>query len=331
MASAPIAQGREAAAQRAEGERRRAPANQAELLRAARVLTLRSRLEATGLFAGNYRSAFRGGGLEYEESRPYAPGDDVRALDASATARTGVPYVKIFREERDRSLLLGLDVSGSMSFGTAASSKAATAAHALALLASAAGRAGDRIGLVAFDSQVREEAPLARGRAQSARLIRLAAQAASESRGPTDLAAGLRALRRRSLRRAVIVLISDFRDPALEAGDSGPLRRELSALARENDVVAAVVVDPREQALVAAGGVRVRDAERGGRALVLSTGSARARRAYAAEAERRRAQLARDLRSAGADCLWLRSDRSPFFPLARFFQERAGRRLGGAR
>jgi uncharacterized protein (DUF58 family) len=129
----------------------------------------------------------------------------------------------------------------------------------------------------------------------------------------------------------VIVLISDFRDPALDAGDSGPLRRELSALARENDVVAAVVVDPREQALMAAGGVRVRDAERGGRALVLSTGSARARRAYAAEAERRRAQLARDLRSAGADCLWLRNDRSPFFPLARFFQERAGRRLGGAR
>ena len=75
---------------------------QAELSRAARVLALRSRLEATGLFAGNYRSAFRGGGLEYEESRPYAPGDDVRSLDASATARTGVPYVKIFREERDR-------------------------------------------------------------------------------------------------------------------------------------------------------------------------------------------------------------------------------------
>jgi uncharacterized protein (DUF58 family) len=300
-------------------------------LRAARVLTLRSRLEATGLFAGNYRSAFRGGGLEYEESRPYAPGDDVRALDASATARTGIPYVKIFREERDRSLLLGLDVSGSMSFGSGGGGKSATAAHALALLASAAGRAGDRIGLVAFDSRVREEAPLARGRAQSARLIRLAAQAASESRGPTDLAAGLRALRRRALRRAVIVLISDFRDPALEAGDSGPLRRELSALARENDVVAAVVVDPREQALVAAGGVRVRDAERGGRALILSTGSQRARRTYAAEAERRRAQLARDLRSAGADCLWLRSDRSPFFPLARFFQERAGRRLGGAR
>ena len=295
------------------------------------MLALRSQLEATGLFAGNYRSAFRGGGLEYEESRPYAPGDDVRSLDASATARTGVPYVKIFREERDRSLLLALDVSGSMGFGTAGASKAATAAHALALLASAAGRAGDRIGMLAFDGRVRAETPLARGRAQSARLIQLAMRAAAESRGPTDLTAALRALRRRGLRRAIVVLISDFRDPALQGGDPGPLRRELAALARDNDLVAAVVLDPREQELVAAGGVRVRDAERGGRTLLLTTGSARARRAFAAEGARWRAQLARDLRRAGADCVWLRSDRSPFFALARFFQERAGRRLGGAR
>jgi uncharacterized protein (DUF58 family) len=295
------------------------------------VLTLRSRLEATGLFAGNYRSAFRGGGLDYEESRPYAPGDDVRALDARATARTGIPYIKIFREERDRSLLLGLDVSGSMGFRTAGNGKAATAAHALALLASAAGRAGDRIGMLAFDECLRAEAPLARGRAQSARLIQLAMEAAAQSRGATDLAAALSALRRRAQRRAIVVLISDFRDPALQGGDPGPIRRELASLARNNDLVAAVVVDPREQTLVAAGGVRVRDAERGGRALLLQTGSARARRAFAAEAARWRAQLAGELRRAGADCLWLRSDRSPFFALARFFQERAGRRLGGAR
>ena len=243
----------------------------------------------------------------------------------------GVPYVKIFREERDRSLLLGLDVSGSMGFGTAGAGKAATAAHALALLASAAGRAGDRIGLVVFDDRVRAEVPLARGRAQSARLIQLATRAASQSRGPTDLAAALRALRRRAQRRAVVVLISDFRDPGLQGGDPGRLRRELAALARNHDVVAAVIVDPREQALVAVGGVRVRDAERGGRTLLLGTSSPRARRAFSAEAARWRAQLARDLRGAGADCLWLRSDRSPLFALARFFQERAGRRLGGAR
>jgi hypothetical protein len=167
-------------------------------------------------------------------------------------------------------------------------------------------------------------------------VIRIATQAAARSRGPTDLSAAVRALRRRMTRRAAIVLISDFRDPALLGGEpqrseTGTLRRELAALARENDLVAAAVADPREQTLVAAGGVRLRDAERAGRTLLLSTGSERARRAFAAEAARWRAQLARDLRSAGAECLWLRSDRSPLFALARFFQERAGRRLGGAR
>ena len=306
----------------------RPPLPQAELARAARLLALRSRLEATGLFAGNYRSAFRGGGLEYEESRPYTPGDDVRSLDWSASARTGEPHVKLFREERDRTLLLGLDVSSSMSFGTAGATKAATAAHALALLASAAGRAGDRIGLLAFDTQVRTEVPLARGRAQSARVIRAAVHAASQSHGETDLCAALRALRRRATRRAVVVLFSDFRDPTLALGE---LRREIGALTRENDVVAALLVDPRERALVAAGGVRVHDAERPGRALVLATGSARSRFRYAAAATRFAAQLARELRGAGAECLWLTSDRSPLFALARFFQERAGRRLGGAR
>jgi uncharacterized protein (DUF58 family) len=303
----------------------------AELLRAARLLVLRSRLEATGLFAGNYRSAFRGGGLEYEASRPYAPGDDVRWIDWSATARSGEPYVKLFREERDRTLLLALDVSGSMGFGSRGAPKAATAAHALALLASAAGRAGDRIGLLAFESRLRDEVPLGRGRAQSARVIHAAARAAGDCRGSTDLVHVLRELRRRATRRAVVVIFSDFRDPALEVGRSAFVRGELAALARTHDVVAAIVVDPREQELLAAGGVRIRDSERPGRGLLLGTGGRRARAAFAAAAAAWRERLTRELRGAGADCLWLRSDRSPLFALARFFQERAGRQLGGAR
>jgi uncharacterized protein (DUF58 family) len=305
------------------------PLPQAELGRAARLLVLRSRLEATGLFAGNYRSAFRGGGLEYEESRPYAPGDDVRSLDWSATARAGRPHVKVFREDRDRSLLLALDVSASMGFGTPG--KAATAAHALALLASAAARAGDRVGLFTFEARVRSEVPLARGRQQSLRVIHAAAQAAGACGGPTDLAVALRALERRAARRCVIVLLSDFRDPRLLDGPPGGLRRELAALTRGHDLIAAVLVDPREQALVAAGGARVFDAEGTGRAFVLPTGSRRARERYAAAAARWRERLAVELRGAGADLVWLRADRSPLFPLARFFQERAGRRLGGAR
>ena len=117
-----------------------------DLARAARLLVLRSRREASGLFAGNYASAFRGGGLEFEESRPYASGDDVSSLDWSATARTGELYVKRFREERNQTLLLALDTSGSMAFGSTDRTKAETAAHALALVTAAASRAGDRTG-----------------------------------------------------------------------------------------------------------------------------------------------------------------------------------------
>jgi len=307
---------------------RHLPLPHAELARAARLLVLRSRREATGLFAGNYRSAFRGGGLEYEASRPWAPGDDVRSLDPRASARRGEPHVKIFREERDRELWLGLDVSGSMTFGSAGAAKAATAAHALALIASAAGRAGDRVGLLAFDARVREELPPARGRAQSARVIHAAVRAAALSSGATDLRVAIHELRRRAARRAVIVLFSDFRDPALAGG---ALRRELATLARESDVVAAWLCDPREQALIAAGGVRLRDAEGASGLHMLGTGSARARARYAAAARERAALLAGELRGAGAECVVLANDRSPLFTLARFFQERTGRRLGGAR
>ncbi len=147
------------------------PVSTEDLSRAARLLVVRSRREATGLFAGNYVSAFRGGGLEFDESRPYVPGDDVRSIDWNATARNGEPYVKRFREERDRTLLLALDVSASMRFGSAGRAMAATAAHAAALLAVAAGRAGDRVGLVAFDASVRTALPPARGDAHVWSLI----------------------------------------------------------------------------------------------------------------------------------------------------------------
>ena len=112
-----------------------------DLARAARVLAIRSRRESRGLFAGSYACAFRGRGMDFDESRPYAPGDDVRRLDWNAFARTGVPFVKRYREERDQLLLFALDVSASMRFGSGDRSQGVAAAHALALLAAAAGRA----------------------------------------------------------------------------------------------------------------------------------------------------------------------------------------------
>jgi len=291
-----------------------------ELARAARILAVRSRREASGLFAGAYRSAFRGGGIEFEESRPYAPGDDVRSIDWNATARTGEPHVKRFREERDRTVLLLLDTSASMAFGSGARSKAGTAAHAAALLAAAAGHAGDRVGLVAFDDAVHLELPAARGPAHTWAVIRAAAEAGSRPGGRTGAARALERARRLARRRAILFLLSDFRDDGLFAAGEGA---GALAAARRHDLVAIAVEDPREAALPAAGGVRVTDPESPGRSWLLATGSARVRGLYAAAAAVRRQALTQRLRGAGADVLWMSTAGDPLRILGRFFQERA--------
>jgi len=296
-----------------------------ELERAARILAVRSRREVSSAFAGGYRSAFRGGGVEFEESRPYVPGDDVRHLDWNALARTGSPYVKRFREERDQTVLLALDVSRSMAFGSAGRSKAALAAHAAALLAGAAMRAGDRVGLASFAGTLREELAPERGERRLFPLLSRLARAASSPDGVGDLAAALAGAGALLGRHAVVVVLSDFRDEGLfEDPAPGRARLELLRLARRHDVVAAVVEDPRELELPAAGSLRVADAERGGRFFRLRTDPATRERYRTAAAARRR-RLERALRGAGADVLWLRTDRDPLRALARFFERRPGR------
>ncbi|MDJ0850554.1 MAG: DUF58 domain-containing protein [Myxococcota bacterium] len=292
----------------------------ADLARAVRLLAVRSRREATGLFAGNYASAFRGSGLEFEESRPYSPGDDVSVLDWSATARSGELYVKRFREERNQTLLFALDASASMLFGTAGRTRAETAAHALALLVAAASRAGDRTGLVVSGGSG-TAVPVGRGSAHGLRVIRAAVDAAARPDGAARLSAGLRALRGLGRRRSAVFVLSDFRDENRLA-----LRGELAELGRRHDLVALPIVDPADEALPHAGTLRVADPERPGRTLVLRTGSPRVRRRYSAATRAWRRGLERDLRRSGAEVLWLRNDRSPLYALGRFFSERAARR-----
>jgi uncharacterized protein (DUF58 family) len=302
----------------------------AELERAARILAVRSRREVSSAFAGGYRSAFRGGGVEFEESRPYVPGDDVRHLDWNALARTGSPYVKRFREERDQTLLLALDVSLSMGFASAGRSKAALGAHAAALLAGAAFQAGDRVGLATFAGSLRMEFEAGRGQARLFPLLRRLAEASAAPAGESDLPPVLEELDARLPRRAVVVLLSDFRDDAAfpPPAAGGPVSRLarpwLVGLARRHEVVAAVTLDPRESELPAAGALRVADPERGGRTLLLR-GDEGTRERYRAAAAARRQSLERALRAGGADVLWLRTDRDPLLALARFFEARPAR------
>lgn len=288
--------------------------------RAARILSVRSRREAAGLLVGAWRSAFRGGGVEFEESRPYAPGDDVRSIDWNATARTGVPWVKRFREERSCPVLIALDVSASMAFGTSGRSKAATGALATALIAAAAARAGDPVGFVAFADRVCGEVAPGRGDAHTWRVLRAATESAGAARDATDLGVACAWLRAHARRRSLVILLSDFRATRSNA-------RPLAVLGREHDLVAAVLEDPRERELVAAGAVRIGASESAAGVRVLST-RRRARDAYRAAARERRESLARELRADGAEIAWLGTDAEPLHPLVKFFRARGTPRRG---
>lgn len=310
---------------------RGAATDPARLARSARALRLRSRREAAGVLAGAWRAAFRGGGIEFEESRPYSPGDDLRTIDWNATARLGEPFVKRFREERDQTLLLLLDVSASMAFGSAAPTKAAAGARAAALVAAAAGHARDRVGLVAFDARVRSELAPARGRRHAERVVDAALSLAATPGGGTAVAEALARTGPRALgrRRGIVFLISDFRDPALlEPGSAAA--GALAAAARRHDLVALALFDPRESALVDAGRIRLRDPERPERTLVLRSGDREVRARFAAAAAARRRLLERRLRRAGADVCWLAADRDPLRALQVFLLQRGIPRRGAA-
>jgi uncharacterized protein (DUF58 family) len=239
--------------------------------------------------------------MEFDESRPYVPGDDVRHFDWNATARTGEPFVKRFREERDQTLILLLDVSASMAFASGGRTKAELAAQASALLAAAAGRVGDRVGLVAFGAGVVRELRPRRGDAHVFALVRSAVEASRNPAGGTSLSAAFARLPALATHRAIVVVLSDFRDEAL-AGSAAPggARARLVATARHHDLVAMLVHDP-----------------------------ARARALYRTAFRVRHRALERRLRADGADVLWLRTDRDPLAALVRFFHAHVGRVHGG--
>jgi uncharacterized protein (DUF58 family) len=307
----------------------------AELARAVRRLDVRSRREAGGAFAGGYRSAFRGGGLEFEESRPYAAGDDVRAIDWNAYARSGALFVKRWREERDQTLWLVVDVSASMGFGSAgpsgsaAPSKAALAARSAALLAAAARAAGDRVGLLAFDERVVHEVAPGRGEAHGLTVLRALVESGRAGTGRTALAPVLGVLRERSVRRAIVFLLSDLRDPLLlgAGAEARRTRALLSAVARRHDVVAGWIHDPLEASLPAAGTLRLADPEAPSRTFLLRSGSRRVRERYARAARAEAQLLARRLAREGIDRVRLSTGADPLLALGRFFAMRAERRV----
>ena len=265
------------------------------------------------VFAGAYRSAFRGRGLEFSEVREYVPGDDVRDIDWNVTARAGRPFVKRFTEERELTVVIALDLSASLRFGTRGRTKRETAAEAGALLALAASRNRDRVGLLLFTGEVELYLPPSKNRSRALRVAR--ELLAYEPRGTgTDVAGALSFLGRVLRRRAVVFLLSDW--------IAEPFDRELGFLARKHDVVVLEVADPLERELPPSGLLAVRDLETGEERIV-DLGARPARAAWRAARARHGRVIAEAFRRGRADRIDLETG-APVAPvLVRHMEQRA--------
>ena len=321
-----------------------------EVLKRVREIQIRAGRQVADILAGQYVSVFKGRGVEFDEVRPYLPGDEIRSIDWNVTARMGEPYVKRYVEERQLTLLLIADISASLAFGSGSRSKGETVAELCALLALAAIRNDDKVGLLLFAESVRKFIPPRKGQRHALRVIREVLAAGSENdismsfpptprRFPqgaghqpaesrtghapeappgTDLAAALEGLRSISCRRAVCFVISDFLD------DSRRYLDPLKGARRKHDVIAVRVADRRESRIPSSGLMRMFDPERGTTRLV-DTSSPRVRQALAERNARRTETLRAELRGARIDLIQIDTQDSVVDPLVKFFRMRERR------
>jgi len=263
--------------------------------------------------SGDYHSVFKGQGVEFDEVRPYVPGDDVRSIDWNVTARTGSPHVKRFSEERELTVIFLVDVSGSQIFGSGSRSKSELAAEITCLLAMTAIRNQDKIGLILFSDRILKSIPPRKGRTAVMRLVR-EVLAADETREGTDITAALRFLNNVQKRKAVVFLVSDFQDTGYE--------KELRVTARHHDVIACPISDPCESALPDVGLIELQDPE-SGELLLVDTSSASLREAFRAQAADANEQLLRFLKRTGIDFIRLSTDTPYIDDVRALFRRRA--------
>jgi len=287
-----------------------------DILRKIRRLELRTRRLVESSFAGQYQSVFKGRGMNFEEVRPYAPGDEIRAIDWNVTARTGEPYIKKFTEEREMTVMIVLDVSASGDFGSVEQSKRELAAEVAAILAFSAIHNNDKVGLLLFSDRVELFIPPKKGRLHILRLIREMLYFQPQGRG-TDLYGALEYMNKVVTRRAVVFLISDFL--------AGDFTRPLTVSARRHDMVALPVIDPAEEVLPDVGVILLEDPETGEQ-IEVDTSRRTISRNYSELAARRTKELAAVFGARGIDTVPLRTDRD-YLPVLRSFFDRRGRRL----
>jgi uncharacterized protein (DUF58 family) len=298
-----------------------------ELMRAIRHIEIRSRHLVENSLAGEYQAVFKGRGIEFQEVRPYQPGDDVRTIDWNVTARMGTAFVKEYVEERELTVLLAFDASASGRFGTVDRFKRELGAELAAILAFSAIRNNDKVGLLAFSDRIEMHIPARKGRRHVLRLIRelLALEPQGQA---TDVVQALDHLNRVLKRRAIIFLISDLMDPGA-AQPSGNERRQwfqraLNVTNRRHDLVAITISDPRETVWPDVGLVSLQDAETGA-VSGIDTGSEAWRRTFVQRALEQRVARRATLRRAQIDHIEVTLGQDYVTPLLAFFEGRTRR------
>jgi uncharacterized protein (DUF58 family) len=298
-----------------------------EILKKIRQIEIRTNRLVTESLAGAYHSVFKGQGMNFDEVREYQPGDDVRTIDWNVTARMNHPFIKKFVEERELTLMLVVDVSGSGLFGSRAQSKRELAAEIASVLAFSAIRNNDKVGLLLFSDEVEKFIPPRKGRGHVLRVIR-EVLFFEPKRRQTDLVQALEFMGRVLPHRSIAVIISDFQTPRSSGALPVPIQTALRIANRRHDVVTVQITDRYEMELPALGRLTFEDAETG-EIMEINTSDAGSRAAFAVRRKKELAELARQFRSSGIDSIQLRTDEPYSAALGNFFETRERRRLRG--
>jgi len=287
-----------------------------ETIQKIRRIEIRTSRVVQEAVAGSYVSAFKGRGMEFEEVRPYADGDDVRTIDWNVSARAGSPHIKLFREERELTVFLAIDLSGSLSFGSNAQTKRELVAEVAATLAFSATRNNDKVGLLLFSDQIERYVPPRKGRRHVLRIVRDLLAHKSVGTG-TNIAAAIDELNRIQKRRAVVFIVSDFLDSGWE--------QPMAIARRRHDVIPVSIFDRRERELPAVGLIELTDEETGKRVIV-DTSSRRVRDAFRRQGDLRAIQFEIALRRLKIDPLMIETGVDYVEPIIAYFRKREARR-----
>ncbi len=295
-----------------------------DLLKKVRKIEIKTRGLSSQIFSGEYHSAFKGRGMAFSEVREYIPGDDIRAIDWNVTARLNHPYVKVFEEERELTVMLLVDISASGNFGTNKQFKRELITEVCAVLSFSAIQNNDKTGLILFSDKIEKFIPPQKGRSHILRIIRELIKFKPESKG-TSLSTGLQYLSNVIKKRSIAFVISDFYDTTFSNTSSkSPFEEALKIASRKHDLVALKINDKRETELPDIGLVRVKNAE-SGREMIVDTSNPAVRKNYKQQRQLHDLQLNTVFSRNGVDKADLFTGENYIQPLMKLFKKREKR------